>query len=201
MIKNAIRKIPVVGMLADVRGKSVASATYEIFITTLFSTLPIWFFPTVYTLFFVDSPGFYSNILESVSQGDLYVYSSSLIGPLVFAITYSYGTWNSEYAPTTASKIGNLAIAFPYGSWFLVISLIIAMTSVFCFGFTRFTISGFILAKLNREALLLFSAGLYAFSLVLLFIVSIYKADLTEMSANDGSETSNFVDEWNNRNG
>lgn len=94
-----------------------------------------------------------------------------------------------------------ITFAFPYGTWFFFLSIMIAMVAVFCFGVMRFESSGFIEAQLNKDSLLRVSVFIYLFSLVCLFLVSVYRNDLNNLSTMDDGETNEFVQEWNKRHG
>lgn len=194
-----IRKIPFFGSLADTRQSSVKLAIQEVSISTIFATIPIWFFPSIYTLFFKGSASFSENVFESIAEGDLYIYSSAIIGPLIFAITYNYAAWNEDNPSPSASRIGKLTFAFPHGVWFFCSSIIVSMITAICFGLIRFESRGFISAPLNEDYLLYFSMYLYIFSIVCLFLVTIYRNDLSRPPS-PGSSEKTFVEAWNNRN-
>ena len=188
-----------VGGVVGARRSSITAAFKEVSITTIFSTLPIWFFPTLYTLAFLDSEGWRSNLYSAISQGDLYIYASALIGPLVFALTFNYGDWGGDNQSPSASRIGNITFAFPYGVWFVFISFMIAMTSVFCFTLMRFEGAGFIIARLNYDYLIGVSMLIYPISLLCLFLVCVYRNDLSNQKLDDGAK--DFIAEWNSRDG
>jgi hypothetical protein len=193
------RSIPLFGGLASARRSSITAAVREVFITTLFSTLPIWLFPTLFTIGFLDASSWTNNVYSAVSQGDLYVYSSALIGPLIFAITVNYADWDKENRSPSASRLGSITFAFPYGVWFVLISLLVAMVSVICFTLMRFESAGFITARLNYDSLVSVSMWIYLVSLICLFLVSVYRNDLSNPKIDDSAKS--FIEEWNNRDG
>lgn len=196
-----LAKIPLIGELRNSKRSSIIDAAKEMLYSTIFSTLPIWFFPVVSWLFLAESPSIYTNIYSTVNQGDLYIYSSSLVGPLIFAITYNYAEWGGDNRSPNASRIGKLAFEFPYGTSFFFISISICMIAAICFGLQRFVMLGLISAKLNIASMLTASIFLYVFSLVCLFCVSVYKNELANFSTSDSKNTKNFINEWNTRNG
>lgn len=196
-----VRKVPLFGQLFEVSGKSFRSALSEIFISTIFSTLPIWFFPLLASIFIANSPSLMRNILTSVDQGDLFIYSSALVGPLIFAITKNYAEWGSENPSANASQLGKLTFEFPYGTWFFLIAIAICMIAAVCFGLMRFSSMGLITAQFQMDNFLWVSGGMYLFALLCLFTVSIYRNELQDFSANANEDTQNFVDQWNSRNG
>lgn len=194
-----LRKLPFFGSLANTRKTSVILALQEIAISTIFATIPIWFFPAIYTSFFNNSPSFAKNVAASIEQGDLYIYSSAIVGPLIFAITYNYAAWDEENPSPNASRLGKLTFAFPHGIFFFFSSIFVSMITAICFGLLRFESSGFISAPLNKDSLLEFSMYLYVFSLVCLVLVTIYRNDLSRPPSHDSGEKA-FIEEWNNRN-
>ena len=113
-----LSRIPMIGGIFEAKQKSRISALFEIVISTLFSTLPIWFFPLLASTFIKSSPNFSDNVYSSISQGDLFIYSSALVGPLIFAITSNYAVWGSDNPSPNASRFGKLTFEFPYGVWF-----------------------------------------------------------------------------------
>lgn len=198
--QSILRNIPFFGALFNSTAASLIAASKELLISTIFSTLPIWFFPGIYTFFFKDTPPFLTNVRSSVIQGDLYIYASAIVGPLIFAITYNYANWGDDNPSPSSSRIGKLTIAFPHGTWFFCTSVLISMVAVICFGLMRFESSGFIAARLDKDALLSVSIWLYLFSLICLFLVSVYRNDLSGPTARISDNANDFVKEWNSRN-
>ncbi|NKM25557.1 hypothetical protein [Rhizobium laguerreae] len=141
------------------------------------------------------------SIYATVSQGDLYIYAASLVGPLIFAITSNYASWDDEIVSPGTSRLGKLTFSFPYGTWFFIISLIVCVLAGMCFGFVRFATTGVIAAQLNINNLFYFSVGIYAFSTFCLFCVSVYRNELASGKFSDADNTRDFLKEWNNRNG
>lgn len=196
-----IKKLPLIGELWNVKKVSLISAVKELVISTVFSILPIWFFPLISSLFISGSPSLKENMYSSVNQGDLFIYSSALVGPLIFAITNNYAEWGDSSPSPSASRIGKLTFEFPYGTYFFFISISVCMIAAICFGLHRFSSTGLITVKLNTDALFNFSLVIYLFSLFCLFCVSVYRNELENFTTTDGKTTRNFVEEWNSRNG
>lgn len=173
----------------------------ETALSTVFSTVPIWFFPLISALFLSTKVTFGESVYATVSQGDLYIYAASLVGPLIFAITANYASWNDENASPGTSRLGRLTFAFPYGTWFFVISIIVCAMAAICFGIARFSTTGVIAAELNVDNLFKFSVAIYAFSIFCLFCVTVYRNELASGRFNDADSTREFLNEWNNRHG
>lgn len=185
------QNIPLVGELLSTERRHVFIAGKEFLWTTAAATLPIWFYPLASSWIFRDGPSFGDGVLNSISQGDLYLYSAAIVGPLMFALTTNYAEWNSEN--TTAPRIGQLTFLFPYGTWFLVISLFIAIFSALFFGFIRYKSAGLITADLNFEVLIPVSVAMYLLANACWYLVSIYKNALVDAAASTSSDEREFV--------
>ncbi|OCJ27079.1 hypothetical protein A6U89_09345 [Agrobacterium sp. B133/95] len=171
----------------------------EIVFSTVFSTVPIWFFPIFSAVFLTTGATLSENIYASVSQGDLYIYAASLVGPLIFAITSNYASWNDQNAGPGTSRLGKLTFSFPYGTWFFIISLIVCVLAGMCFGMVRFATTGVITAQLNTVNLFYFSVIIYLFSTFCLFCVSVYRNELASGKFPEAESTRDFLNDWNNR--
>lgn len=200
-VLRMFRKLPLIGELPNSQRSSVVAAAKETVFSTAFSTVPIWFFPIFSALFFSTNTALSDNIYASIAQGDLYIYASSLVGPLVFAITFNYATWEPKSSSPSASRIGNLTFSFPYGTWFFIISLLICTLAGMCFGLMRFATTGVISAKLNDHNLFWFSVIIYVFSLICLFCVSVYRNELANGKFTEANTARDFFEEWTGRNG
>lgn len=191
--------LPLVGGIFEAKPQSRRAALLELSISTLFSTSPLWFFPLLAAVFIRSSPSFVENVHSSISQGDLFIYSTALVGPLIFAITKNYAVWNDEHSSPNASRFGKLTFEFPSGMWFFLISLAICAVAAFCFGLLRLSSMGLILVEINTENMLITSGLLYGFTLICLYAVSVYKNELENFSGQGNSDTHDFVKQWNSR--
>lgn len=198
-IKKVCSRAPVFGGVFEANKKSQRGAFIELFISTLFSTLPIWFFPLLASGFITSSPGFTENVYSSVSQGDLFIYSSALVGPLIFAITKNYATWGEKNSSANSSRIGKLTFEFPSGMWFFVSSLGICAIAAFSFGILRLSNMGLLSVQINSENMLWTSGALYFYSLICLYAVSVYKNELENYSVLNNVDTQVFIKDWNQR--
>lgn len=200
LLVRIFSKIPLFGGVIEAKSKSRLSACSELAISTIFSTSPIWFFPILASTFIGNSPGFFDNFLSSVNQGDLFIYSSALVGPLIFAITKNYAAWGSENPSPNASRFGKLTFEFPSGKWFFLIAVAICAIAAICFGLLRFSNMGLITVNIRSDNMLIASGWLYVFSLICLYAVSVYKNELEDFSNEPGEDTKDFVNQWNSRN-
>lgn len=185
------RSIPLFGELVDTPPKHQKSAIKEMLWTTVLATLPIWFFPIAAWVLFRNAPSVVDGIWSSISQGDLYLYSAGIVGPLMFALTTSYGEWDTESA--TAGRIGRFAILFPYGTWFITISFGLVSISTFFFGFIRYNSTGQIETVLNSDLLVQLSIWIYAIANMAMLLVIAYRNRLQNFVAESKSEEHDFV--------
>ena len=199
-MKDLIRRIPLYGELVNAKHKSFKIAFYEIIVTTLFATAPIWFFPIFVSSMIKGAPSFGEGVYASIVAGDLYIYATALIGPLVFSITKDYASWGDQQPSVNASRIGKLTFEFPYGNLFFLISILLSAVAAICFGLTRFQQAGLITAPLNTEVFLVASAVSYLFALTCLFAVGVYRTELEDFSG-EHSGTRDFLEQWKSRNG
>jgi hypothetical protein len=148
-------------------------ALLELVIVTAFSALPIYFFPAIYTLAF-GSQTFLGNVWEAISQGDLYINSSAMIGPIIVAIMDKYGSWDRHDVSPTATHIGSITIRFPFATAILLYTFAVAIISVLCFGIIRFEALKAISGEIKRESIIAFSIYIYASAIIFtLFVLAV----------------------------
>src|SRR5437879_5520328 len=63
----------------------------ELCITTIFTTMPLWIMPLVGPIIFKTDTSFFGHVEKSIDEGELFIYSAALLGPLIFIITRKYG--------------------------------------------------------------------------------------------------------------
>ena len=199
-MRRLVAYLPLVSGVFEAKPTSRRAALLELSISTLFSTLPIWFFPLLASTFINSSPSFFNNVHSSISQGDLFIYSSALVGPLIFAITKNYAVWGEDNPSPNASRFGKLTFEFPSGMWFFLISLAICAVAAFCFGLLRLSSMGLVSVEIHADNMLLASGILYGFALVCLYAVSVYKNELESFSGQNNTDTNDFIKQWNSRN-
>lgn len=173
-------------------------ALKDMIISLLFSLLPIWFFPLILT-FFSNSPSYMENIITSIGQGDLFIYSSALIGPLIYSITKQYGEKEENDDGRKSRFPITLTIKFPYGTTFFIISILVCMIAAICFGLLRFQSLQIISATLQGEAFLYTSIVIYVFTLSCMYCVSVYRLELESAPKHFGGDTEELMEAWKNR--
>jgi hypothetical protein len=100
--------IPIVGQLWRCDPIHLKEAAYEVGCIILFSTLPLWFFPSISAMIYTkafDTTGF-------VSQGELFIYAASFCGTMVYIISKQYGSF-SRGAETGSGPPLGVTIRFP----------------------------------------------------------------------------------------
>ena len=191
ILYKLLRAFPLFGELLDTPLKHQTSAIREMAWTTVLATLPIWFFPIAATALFRGAPTIQEGIWNSITQGDLYLYSAAIVGPLMFALTTTYGEWDGPN--TTASRIGKWAILFPYGTWFISISFVIGAICTFFFGFIRYDATGQISAILNNDTLVQISIWVYLVANIAMLLVIAYRNKLQNIVPDTRLEEHDFV--------
>lgn len=211
VIKTAIKPIwylvsilPIYGQLVDSNAKNLKSACCDIAITTFFSLFPLWLYPIFSWVTFDFS--LKETLKTLTSNGELFLYSAALVGPLIYAITKRYGVDEDDETDEKKTKRRFTiikTIEFPYGRIFIIISVLTCIFSALFFTILQASnhiqkYLGFEI-PLERENLFLISVILYAFTLSCLFCVSVYRLDLESIPKRINEDTHKFVDEWNHR--
>ncbi|WP_421983323.1 hypothetical protein [Roseibium sp.] len=197
-LRWVVTKIPIYGQLVNSSGASFRAAINDLFITTLFSLLPLWFYPIIVTFSF-GAP-FWSTVKSFVSGGEFFIYSAALVGPLIYAITKNYGEEedrNGARADGVFPKI--LSIQFPYGAWFVLVSILVCCFAAIFFGIMRANSSANLPIQPEEETLFFVSGGLYVFTLSCFFCVSVYRLNLENTPREFGRDTRNLMDQWEHR--
>lgn len=152
IIKTLVRKIPLVSGLADCRLRDHKEALHEIVLTLLGAV-----FPTLLgaiTLILTAKESLWGKaILSNISNGELYLYCTSLVAPIIYIATADK-QGDSEF-PTKRSHI-------------TIIFILIGVSSL-AFGLQK---AG---AVLNIETFFSISMFCFIFSIILLYLAIAYK--------------------------
>ena len=196
-LKNRIGRIPIYGELRYSRKESRAAAQKELLITTLFSLFPLWFYPVV--LMLAGSP-VWTSLESFVVQGELFLYSAALLGPLVYAITKTYGVEEATGETTDDGGISRRTrtFQFPYGTWFVTISIVVCCFDAILFGLIRANVPGFTGLQLSEGTILVASGFLYGFTLSCMFCVLVYRIELEHVPEQFGNDTEELRSQWRN---
>lgn len=204
------QRTPLIGRIALAKRSSLKASLIETIIGTLFSTLPIWFFPLVISNMIKGSPSTGELMYNSVKRGDLFIYSAALMGPLIYTITKNYAQLADEKSSDrtsdnagpveeTASVFGRITFEFPYGAAFVITAILVCMVAAISYGISNlseFPNSGL---TLSSEFLVRSSFYVYIFSLVCLFSVSTYREELSTLSKNLPEDERDFFKRWKAR--
>lgn len=196
-----LTQIPIYGQLLNSSKGSLTAALNDLFITTLFSLLPLWFYPII-AKFGFGTP-FWSTVKSFVNGGELFIYSAALVGPLIYAITKKYSEDMEEDEQDSTSAVGVFpkirSIQFPYGVWFVLISILVCCFAAIFFGIMRANSSASLPVQPDEDALFVVSGFLYLFTLSCFFCVSVYRLNLENTPKAFGQDTRNLMDQWENR--
>jgi hypothetical protein len=123
---------PIIGRLWEVPPDALKDAREEIFSAIFWSTMPFWILPILGTVIFSQP----LNFVDPISNGELFVYSATLLGPLAYVIHKRYGRFR---APTDGeSGEGEpLSYTFPYGKTFSYVVAISCILSGVVFSIQR----------------------------------------------------------------
>ena len=119
IIKNIFKEIPLIGGLVDCDFKDLWLAFQEVFINFTFSTVPIWIIAIFVSV--TSDLGFLQAVEKNVSNGELFLYTAAIIGPIFYMALYD---------PPGAKKFPNKL------SHIFCIAIVILITAFF-FGVQR----------------------------------------------------------------
>jgi hypothetical protein len=145
------------------KSKAFKDAFAEVAVTVGTATLPVWFFPFV--ALFIVGASFAGGLLDdSISGGELFLFCSSLVGPLLYTLFRIYEIPESEGRGHFKYKI---SMVFPHAMKFAAVVFFICITSAAIFGFQKINpnFSGGAINKLGYVALsvILFVLSVIAF--------------------------------------
>ena len=202
-VKACFSHVPIYGQLVNSSKGALVAALKEVLLATIFSLFPIWFYPV-----FLSIGGglpFWETLTSFVNRGELYLYSAALLGPVVYALTKTYGGSDGDHGSGDSNSERRgfpivWSIRFPDGVWFSVISILVCCSAAFLFGLLRTSTPSFLAVGLDEESTLRFSIFLYGFTLSCMFCVSVYRLNLEDVSERFGEDTRELFDQWRHRN-
>ena len=192
-MKPYLSKIPIYGKLVYSDKSALRSACAELSLATLFSLLPIWLYPTILRVGFGEP--FWQNVASFVENGELFIFSSALVGPLIYSIMKRYG--KDEESEDRFGKFPIIkSIQFPYGSLFVLISLFTCLFAAVFFGLMRVNSVYLQFIDLDEMSLLSVSIGMYVFTLSCYYCVSVYRLNLENIAGSFGKDTKDLMKQW-----
>lgn len=196
-------RLPIYGQLCNASKTSLKIAGRELCVTTLFSLLPLWLYPTI--AYFAFGQPFWGTLADFASNGELFIYSAALVGPLIYAITKSYGGETKDERSVDGEKRSPfpkmLSIQFPYGIWFVLISIFVCCFASIFFGIMRAGSAGLLPILPNDDTLVFISCVAYAFTLSCAFCVSVYRINLETAAEVFGQDTRDLMQQWEQQSG
>lgn len=146
-----LRGIPLLAGLADTSSEDCRRAGYELLVTVVVSTSPLWL-GSIGTWLSGDS-SYFGALLANVSGGELFLYSASLLAPIMYIAI--------EKPPVPR-------LAFPTTQSHLILTVVLLLICAFVFGFQRSV------AEVTSTAVEL-SLGLFVVSFGLLYLATVYR--------------------------
>lgn len=195
--------VPIYGQLLNSSKNAIMGAAKELFIATIFSLFPIWFYPLILRVA-SDRP-FWETLKSFAAGGELYLYSAALLGPWLYAVHKTYGgSASEENSNESTSKTHSFpkiwSIQFPYGTSFAVTAALIACTTAFLFGMLRTSVPPALAFEPDDGATLWVSSTIYVISLSCMFCILVYRLNLESVAERFGEDTEELLKQWQRRN-
>jgi hypothetical protein len=167
----------------------------ELCITTIFTTMPLWIMPLIGPIIFQTDISFFGHLEKTIAEGELFIYSAALLGPLIFIITRKYGEVSKS------SRNFSLVIAFPHGLAFVLFSAVICVFAGFAFSLMKNPVLNAheSTIKFNLTGIFWASVCAYLFSLYCFFAASTYRNAMTGFVKSARSDEDTFASEWERR--
>ena len=148
---------------ARLRSRAFKDAVSEVIVTVVTATLPIWFFPTI--ALFLIGVSYAGTLLDhSISDGELFLFSTSLVGPLLYVLFKIYEVPDSLHNSRPFKY--KISLVFPHAFKFAATIFLICITAAAIFGLQKINpkFSGEYINKIGYIALsmILFIAAIIA---------------------------------------
>lgn len=186
-LSGIVRKIPLFGPLVDARARDYGDALLESTLNLLLSTIPIWLGAIfLYTFQATDRKGWWSLILDNLSNGELFIYCASLVGPIFYLTVKDYRSYR---------KIPSIGFIF-------IFAFVVVIIATGLFSWLRAVTLLDQAAKLDLEFILLMSYVLFGVSATLAYLVQVYNNfGESGTPALMREQTDEFVRSFNERGG
>ena len=170
---DAIRAIPYVCGLPDTRREHHRAAAGDWVLSVLFSALPILLAAFAGILVDPSGPNFGELVVANVSRGELFLYSSAMLAPIIVFVSRDY----------------DATVVLPSKLSFIVAIILILCVSVVVFSVDRAGMARWVQDEQGDKPLLLWvSFGLYVFTVGLNYLALVYRSVLDTISATDFRE-------------
>jgi hypothetical protein len=162
---------------ARMKSKAFKDALTECAVTIGTATLPVWFFPFV--ALFVVGASYAGGLLDhSVSDGELFLFCSSLVGPLLYTLFRVYEVPESEQEGRFRYKI---TMVFPHALKFAAFVFFICITSAAIFGFQKINPS-FAGGSINKAGYITLSLLLFVLSVLAFLMATMFRNEMDSYS-------------------
>ena len=156
--------------------RAFRDALTETLVTLVTATLPIWFFPLI--ALFIISTSFSLHLLDhSLSNGELFLFCTSLVGPLLYALFKIYEVDDNE--PRKLKY--KITWVFPHGLKFAALIFFICIVSAAIFGLQKINpqFSG---AEISKGGYITLSVVLFVVSVVAFVIAIMLRNEMESYS-------------------
>ena len=194
--------VPIYGQLFNSSRKAIISAAKELFVATIFSLFPMWFYPLILRV--ISDRPFWETLKSFAAGGELYLYSAALLGPWLYAIHKTYGGNDGEDSSNESNSDApafprSWSIQFPYGISFAVTAVVMACATAFLFGMLRTSTPASLTFEPDDGATLWVSSIIYVFSLSCMFCILVYRLNLESVTDRFGEDTEELLRQWQDR--
>jgi len=162
---------------ARLKSRAFRDASAEVAVTVATATLPIWFFPLM-ALFLVGASYSATLLDHSVSEGELFLFCTSLIGPLLYILFRIYEVPESEKSHRFKYKI---SLVFPHGLKFAAAVFLICTISAAVFGLQKIN-PNFSGGDINKSGYVTLSVALFILSILALIIAIMFRNEMENYS-------------------
>jgi hypothetical protein len=159
------------------KSKAFKDALTEVAVTTGTATLPVWFFP--FMALFIVGASYAGGLLDhSISNGELFLFCSSIIGPLLYTLFRIYAVPQDEDGRQFKYKI---SMVFPHAMKFAAIVFFVCITSVAIFGLQKINPS-FAGETINKTGYIFLSLFLFVISITALLVATMLRNEMDSYS-------------------
>lgn len=192
-LRAVFSSIPIVGQLSHCSKVHLREAAYEVGCIILFSTLPLWFFPSISAIIYIKD----FDVSEFISQGELFIYAASFCGTMVYIISKQYGQFQRATELGSGPPLG-VTIRFPYGGLFVTTSAIICMISAAAFFSLRTfdEFRGSSALSLDLGGVRILSWALFVVSTVLFYCATAYRNLIDTAGGYRAEPADDILNEW-----
>lgn len=181
-MRNIISQIPFFGGMAMARVRDHWGAMVELVPNLLFSTVPIWLGAILMLADESNEKNWFQLLMANLQNGELYIYSTALLGPLYYFIFTEYAGVNK----------------FPNGRSLIIGSSLISLCAVAYFSALKTGKMFGFLGKIDKEFVFAFSWKLYLGAVLIAYLAYVYKKMLEGSTADiEQRQTGSFLDEYN----